>query len=132
MYFFVGIHQPTDASRVGRFCMISINRLRGRVSSFEVEEWMLDSGAFTEISDHGRYRTPPEQYAREVGRWSNVGALLAAVSQDYMCEPEALNKTGLGIADHQRLTIERYDAIAAEVDRIGAATYIMPTLQGFA
>ncbi len=53
--------------------------------------------------------------------------MLAAVSQDYMCEAWILEKTGLTIADHQGLTIERYDAIRAKT-----TAYIMPVLQGFA
>ncbi len=40
-----------------------------------------------------------------------------------------LAKTGLTIADHQRLTIERYDALKA-CDLGG--TYLMPVLQGYA
>ena len=52
--------------------------------------------------------------------------MLAAVSQDYMCENWILEKTGLTVADHQRLTIERYDAIQSKT-----TMYIMPVLQGF-
>jgi hypothetical protein len=39
-----------------------------------------------------------------------------------------LERTGLTIADRQRLTIERYDALLAE----DTGVYIMPVLQGFA
>lgn len=45
-----------------------------------------------------------------------------------MCEPFILAQTGLTIADHQRLTIERYDALCCLVP----ATTIMPVLQGYA
>lgn len=54
--------------------------------------------------------------------------MLAAVAQDYMCEPHMIERTGLSVAEHQRLTIERYDALLAE--ETGA--YIMPVLQGYA
>lgn len=37
-------------------------------------------------------------------------------------------RTGLTIAEHQRLTIERYDALIAE----DTGVYIMPALQGYA
>lgn len=53
----------------------------------------------------------------------------AAVAQDYMCEPFMLAKTGLTVADHQRLTIERYDALLA-CDTAGVR--VMPVLQGYA
>lgn len=45
-----------------------------------------------------------------------------------MCEPFVLARTGLTLADHQRLTIERYDAIR---DALGEDIYLMPVLQGY-
>ncbi len=65
---------------------------------------------------------------KRVVRWSNCGRLVAAVSQDYMCEPFILAKTGLTVRDHQRLTIERYRKIKGLVD---CAAYVLPVLQGF-
>jgi hypothetical protein len=127
--FFVGLHHPGDARKFQR-AFISVNTIRERKSGFAGEcEWIMDSGAFTEISAHGEYRHPVEDYAREIKRWSGEGKLLAAVAQDYMCEPHMLAKTGLTIADHQRLTVERYDALlACDVGGV----YIMPVLQGYA
>lgn len=52
---------------------------------------------------------------------------MAAAAQDYMCEPFVLAKTGLTLLDHQRLTIERYDALLAE----DTGAYILPVLQGY-
>jgi len=106
---------------------VSVNRLRGRKSDFIVGDWIMDSGAFTEIATHGHYRESVDGYVAQIERWKNCGNMLAAVSQDYMCEPWILEKTGLTIADHQRLTIERYDAIQAKT-----SVFIMPVLQGFA
>jgi hypothetical protein len=60
--------------------------------------------------------------------------IVAAVAQDYMCEPFMLAKTGLTVADHQRLTIERYDDLVAELDRLfgGKCPFpVMPVLQGY-
>ncbi len=87
----------------------------------------MDSGAFTEIATHGAYRETVDAYVAQIERWRKCGNMLAAVSQDYMCEPWILAKTGLTIAEHQRLTIERYDAI-----RSRTTAYVMPVLQGFA
>jgi hypothetical protein len=123
---FVGLHQPSDARHFGA-AFVSVNRIRNRKSNFEVGDWIMDSGAFTEIAAHGRYRESVEGYVAQIERWRHCGRMLAAVSQDYMCEPWILEKTGLTIADHQSLTIERYDAIQAGTD-----VYIMPVLQGFA
>jgi hypothetical protein len=89
---------------------------------------MLDSGAFMEIILHGGYRDTPDGYARAVNRWARVGHLVAAVSQDYMCEPFVLARTGLDRATHQRLTIERYDALRALVS---PAVHLMPVVQGY-
>ncbi|WP_157013717.1 DUF7221 family queuine tRNA-ribosyltransferase-like protein [Sphingomonas parapaucimobilis] len=125
--FFVGIHQPCDAHHV-EAAFISIHRIAKRRSPFKVRAWVMDSGAFRTIEAHGGYPEPPEAYAAQIRRWSRNGELLAAVSQDYMCEPHMLAITGLTIADHQRLTIERYDALMA-CDLGGV--YLMPVLQGY-
>lgn len=146
MRFFVGLHQPSSAKHVDA-AFISVNRLRGRKGPFVVGDWIMDSGAFTEIATHGRYRHGVEEYAAEIRRWSRNGRLLAAVAQDYMCESHMLAKTAatntalLGIwpqygpATHDQLvhvhqvwTIERYDALVA-CDTGGV--YIMPVLQGY-
>ena len=86
----------------------------------------MDSGAFTEISTHGRYRHSVEAYAAEINQWASDPGLLAAVAQDYMCEPFILEKTGLTVDDHQRLTIERYDAL-----RRASSVPVIPVLQGY-
>jgi hypothetical protein len=52
--------------------------------------------------------------------------LLGAVSQDFMCEPLILQRTGLTVQDHQKLTIERYVRLMELTD-----VYILPVLQGF-
>lgn len=124
--FFVGLHQPSNAQHFERAC-ISINRIRERKSSFPAKSWIMDSGAFTEIATHGRYRASVEEYAHEARRWVGSGNLLAIVAQDYMCEPFILRKTGLTVDIHQRLTIERYDALLAA--KVGC--HVLPTLQGY-
>lgn len=126
MNFFVGLHQPSDAKHFDR-CFISVGRLRGRKGAFEVDKWIMDSQAFRTIELYGGYPHPPEEYADQIRRWKSNGNLLAAVSQDYMCEPFMLARTGLTIAEHQRLTIERYDALL----RCETGVYIMPVLQGY-
>lgn len=125
--FFVGLHQPGDAKHFER-AFISVNRLRTRRSPVPSKAWILDSGAFSTIATHGGYPAPVAEYAEQVRRLGADGSLLAAVSQDYMCEPWMLEKTGLTVADHQRLTIERYD----ELRDCHTGVYIMPVLQGYA
>lgn len=107
--------------------MVSVSRLRERKSDFAVSEWMLDSGAFMELKLFGQYRDSVGAYAAQIRRWSQCGRLVAAVAQDYMCEPFMLQRTGLDVAEHQRLTIERYDALIREETGV----YVLPVLQGY-
>lgn len=134
--FYVGLHQPADAQHFD-LCCISINRLRGRKKAVVCGSVLVDSGAFTELHLHGEYRHGVEEYAAELHRLYSTGVvqIAAAVAQDYMCEAFMLAKTGLTVGDHQRLTIERYDALVAELDRLfgGHCPFpVMPVLQGYA
>ena len=81
MRFFTGLRQPSDAQHFDA-AFVSVNRLRNRKSQFASKDWIMDSGAFTEVSTHGRYRSSVREYADEIVRWSGNGNLLAAVAQD--------------------------------------------------
>ena len=126
MLFYVGLHEPAHARHFAR-AFISVNRLRRRKAPFPAQAWIMDSGAFTEIAAHGHYRHDVAHYAADIVRWRDNGGLVCAVAQDWMCEPWIVRKTGLTVAEHQRRTIDRYDALM-EADT-GVA--IMPVLQGF-
>lgn len=128
MRFFTGLHQPSDAKNFDA-AFISVNRLRKRKSGFQVNDWIMDSGAFTALLKHGGYPEGVEVYADQIKRWSKNGNLLAAVSQDYMCEDHMLKITGKTIPEHQQLTIERYDDL---MDCDVGGVYILPVLQGYA
>lgn len=125
MDFFVGLNNLSHAWPFKR-CMISASAIRGRKTAFRVNDWILDSGAFTELSTHGRWRNPPDHYAQVISQVSKSGNLLAAVAQDYMCEEFILRKTGLSVEQHQELTTERYAALVKLVD-----VPIIPVLQGW-
>ena len=125
MRFFTGLHQPSDAQHFDA-AFISVNRLVKRKSGFRVGDWIMDSGAFSHMLRDGKHM-PVDQYAEHIKRWKCNGNLLAAVTQDYMCEAFILAKTGLTVADHQRLTIERYDDLLAA----DTGVYILPVLQGY-
>jgi len=129
MKFYLGLHHPGDAKNVDR-AFVSANAVANRKSVIEAKrEWILDSGAFTTLASHGRYMASERDYGRLVRFMAGSTTLVAAVSQDYMCESFMLEKTGLTIADHQRLTIERFDALS-DCDLGGI--YLMPVLQGYA
>lgn len=130
--FFIG-SSPSQASAIlntdfpASGAMVSINQLANRKSDFKVNRWILDSGAFTKVARDGGYREGVESYFSQINRWSRCGNLLIAVSQDWMCEPFVLKKTGLDVETHQRLTIERYDALI----KLSPSVPIMPVLQGY-
>jgi hypothetical protein len=126
MRFFVGLHNMT-APRSFASSFISINRLRQRKAPLIVDDWIMDSGAFTELSRHGGFRYSVHEYAGQIHRWSSCGNLLAAVSQDLMCEPFILSKTGLTVREHQKRTVDRFHALT----RSCTGTEIMPVLQGY-
>lgn len=132
MIFFVGLHQPSDCRRVDRPCMVSINRLqgpKGRRSPFSAGvPWVMDSGAFTQVALNGGYADPPATYAALIRRWAEIDPPLWAASQDFMCEPFVLTKTGCTVKQHQRMTIERYDRL---VDCDTGGVPVTPVLQGY-
>lgn len=127
MIFYVGVHMLSKLEQFER-CMVSVNQLWTRRKPILPQEWMLDSGAFTEISKFGAYRHTAEQYVSKIVELAQYGRLVASVSRDYMCEPFILEKTGLTVADHQRLTIEQYDILRK---LLPSRFYLLPVLQGW-
>lgn len=125
MLFYVGLHHPHVAKHFER-AFVSVNAIRNRKSDFQCNNWIMDSGAFTEISTHGGYRSTVEDYAKQIERWRTCGNMEMAVAQDFMCEPFITEITGMTVTDHQELTVARYDALKASTD-----APIMPVLQGF-
>ena len=125
MIFYLGTHMVNHAKHF-RHSMISVNRLIGRKSDFLAQHWIMDSAAFTRLSTHGDHYSL-RFYADQVDRWSHCGLMDAAVTQDYMCEPFILAKTGNSVIEHQVFTVERY----MNLKRMVKKTYIMPVLQGF-
>ena len=107
MRFFTGLHQPSDAKHFDA-AFISVNRLRNRKSGFDVGDWIMDSGAFTEVSGHGRYRHSVSEYAEQVRRWKDNGRMLAAAAQDWMCEDVVLKRAA--IADGALRAPEWFDS----------------------
>jgi len=131
--FYVGVHHPRLAwpltLRGFRVC-ISANVLRDRVCEVPFlgcdEPWLLDSGAFIQVALQGGFSQSPQACAAMVRRYAATG-LVAASTQDFMCERVALKATGLTVAGHQALTRERFDAIRnAGTGRV----HLLPVLQG--
>jgi hypothetical protein len=129
--FLLGTHQPgwLTTSRVPLF--VSDRRLRAyRQLPPAVVPWALDSGAFTELSTHGNWShgASPQQYAERVRRYQReVGRLLWAAPQDWMCEPHIIAKTGLNVAEHQERTVANFCTLR----RIAPDLPFIPVVQGW-
>ena len=107
MMFFLGAHHPNWLAIAGVPLFVSTRRLQDyRKLPRAAAPWALDSGAFTEISQLGHWSKAARVYACEARRYQvEVGQMLWASIQDWMCEPFVLAKTGLSVEEHQRRTV---------------------------
>lgn len=90
-------------------------------------DWCLDSGGFTELTLYNEWRTTPQEYIDKVQRVSEMGRLMWASPQDWMCEPHMIAKTGRTVEEHQHRTCENY----ATLRDLGPGLPIIPVLQGW-
>lgn len=128
--FFLGTHEPSWLRRVDVPLFVSRRRF-ARLRSYPRARttWALDSGGFTELSDYGGWTIDAKTYVAEVRRIRDeVGQMLWAAPQDWMCEPDVARKTGLSVAEHQRRTVENY----LELRSLAPELPFIPVLQGFA
>lgn len=129
MRFFCGTHEPSwlaDANRPPLF--VSIRRLR-RLKRWPqaTGPWALDSGGFTELSMHGKWTVPAHRYAAEASRARDeIGHLVWAAPQDWMCEPAIRAQTGLTVSDHQDRTIDNWLILSSLIPGM-----FVPLLQGW-
>lgn len=126
MRFYIGLHIPAHCDKFND-SFISINILKKRVSDIHPINWILDSGAFTQIVTSGDFIETPKEYATLINRWSRCGHMVAAVSQDYMCESFILNKWNRTVRQHQKMTVDRYYQILDE----NPSVHILPVVQGY-
>ena len=109
---------------------VSHRTLRRRRTPFPraTAPWALDSGGFTEISMHGHWVTAPMEYIDAVDRYDReLGHMEWAAPQDWMCEPQMLERTGLTVDEHQQRTVENYCLLTDLAPDLG----FMPILQGW-
>jgi hypothetical protein len=92
-------------------------------------DWAMDSGGFWEITHRGGWTFTARQYAVEIQRARDeIGRMSWASPMDWMCEPDALRKTGLTVQQHQRNTVDNYLKLLT----LDATLPVVPVLQGFA
>jgi hypothetical protein len=126
--FYLGAHQPHWLWRAGFPLFVSHRQLTRRRTLRPAScRWALDSGGFTELSMHGRWLTPAEDYAAAVVRYGEqIGGLDFAAPQDWMCEPFMIERTGLSVTEHQHRTVENYLILHRLVPDL-----IIPAVQGY-
>lgn len=102
MKIYIGIWQVGHAKYIPQF-MFSLRRLKNRKTPvpFNTYNWIMDSGAFSEININGKYTFTPQEYLRYV----ELHQPPLFFNMDYMCEPFVLRKTGLTVKEHQEKTI---------------------------
>ena len=129
MRFYTGFHHPIWLERATiPACVSVITLINRRRLPRSVVPSILDSGAFTQITSKGRFDIPPKTYARFAQRYQDeVGLMDRAAIQDWMCEPFALAKTGLTVAEHQKRTVESL----SELRYYAPDVEWMPVLQGY-
>jgi len=89
MRFFLGIHHPNWLAMTDVPLFVSRRRLIAyKKLPVAKGAWALDSGGFSELTQHGQWTVPPEQYVEDVRRFSrDIGNMAWAAIQDSMCEP---------------------------------------------
>ena len=110
MRFWLGTAEDSWLKRASVPLFVSARRLRRRVAlPRAIGPWALDSGGFTELSTYGRWTVDAMTYASEARHWrDSVGNMAWCAPQDWMCEPFIVEKTGLNVNEHQRLTVANY------------------------
>jgi hypothetical protein len=127
--FYLGVPEPSWAQFVGVPVFVSRNRLIRRVGKLDPSPvpWAMDSGGFTEITQHGGWRISSREYGREAEYFAQrMGKPDWAAPQDWMCEDVALKKTGKTLREHQRLTTKNF----LELRERQRAVHFIPVLQG--
>lgn len=122
MIFYLGIHKPYMTKLIHPIpFMLSIRRIRGRIKHIWGDDWLLDSGGFSEIQINGKYTISEEEYIDSIMRHRPK----LAFCQDWMCEDVMLEITGKTVEEHQELTLASYMSLRKHTPRIA------PVLQGY-
>lgn len=129
MKFYLGTHQPAWLARdLGVPLLVSHRRLAGRRGLPRAAgPWACDSGGFTELSMHGRWRTTEHAYVAAIRRYATeIGRLDWAAPMDHMTEAHVLARTGATVRVHQRRTVANY----LRLRELAHELPIIPVLQG--
>jgi hypothetical protein len=129
--FYLGLHHPRWIEQVDfPVCLshVALSRYKRACPRLgEGASWILDSGAYSQLSGHGRFLSSPQQYAQAALRYiEEVGRPDFISPQDWMTEPEVLAATGLSVREHQARTISSYLTLI----ELLPGQPVIPVLQG--
>lgn len=131
MKFYLGTHHPGWLWKTDRPLFISRRSLALRSTKNlrpSLGRWALDSGGFTELTMHGRWKTTVAEYVDAVSTFADrIGNLDFAAPMDWMCEPHMVDRTGLSVREHQERTVANY----VELRAVAPDLPIIPVLQGW-
>lgn len=143
MRLFLGTHRPTWLAQPGMpSLMVSLNTMPKRAPWQAVVPWFVDSAGFTELQQHGRWRTSAAEHADRCSAIvERVGMVEHVSPQDWMCEPiviaggtvriagrlQTFAGTGLSIAEHQERTVANF----VELSALAPGLPWVPVLQGW-
>ncbi len=131
--FYLGTHRPWWLAHSPVPLCVSAHTLAtyvpgGRGMPVAGVPYIIDSGAYTEIRDHGTWRWDEDQYGGMVYRlMDEIGTPDFVAPLDRPAEPEVLARAGTTTLDHQECTLESYLYLAREFP---AAPWL-PVLQGW-
>jgi len=127
--FYLGTHVLNHIEKTQVPLFVSFKRLRKRKKKkFDQNgKICVDSGGFSEIKLNGKWTITPQEYVEELKRLQELGLKIEwAAQQDWMCEEFMLEKTGLTVIDHQKLTVENL----IQLREIESKIHFIPVLQG--
>ena len=136
--FLLGTHQPGWLRKARVPLFVSDRRLKAyKTLPVAAAPWAVDSGGFTELQPYGRWTVTPCEYVARLRRYRDeIGNVLWAAPQDWMCEPAIINGgvfngqrfagTHLSVPEHQRRTVANY----IELRELAPDLPIIPVVQG--
>lgn len=141
MRFFLGTHRPNWLAETTEPLFISDRQLAKYVTLPKARgPWALDSGGFSRLQTDGTWElgpTPAEYVARVRRYRDEIGHLMWAAPQDWMCEPIIIAGgtvgplkfagTGLSVLEHQQRTV----ANLLELRALAPDLPFIPVLQGW-
>jgi hypothetical protein len=137
--FLLGTHQPGWLNHAGVPLFVSDVRLRVyKRLPLAAAPWACDSGGFSELKQYGTWTVPPREYVARLRRYRDeIGRLMWAAAQDWMCEPiiraggwagrQFFVGTHRSVDEHQWRTVLNF----LHLRDIAPDLPIVPVVQGF-